>query len=160
MKKLLSLILLALGVTLHGCAQSDKPPTPPAPKAPAPPPDTVKLEPKVIRDEAGPDNSHIKVKELGGGGLVEIRTWTAGPLAKVTRRERLDDKKKILQIVYRDGQKRRTDDPATVEHALDWTAEQLAKAGKSFGKIVGAEAVDEEEDKPAAAKPTETPARK
>jgi hypothetical protein len=99
------------------------------------------VEPKVVRDEAGPDNSHIMVKEMSNGQRVEVRTWEAGPVRKVTRRER-PGRAKTMRVVYRDGRAVRVDDAGSIEHALDWTGAQIAGAATKFGKEVGDRADD------------------
>jgi hypothetical protein len=86
----------------------------------------------VVKTESGPDNSTITVKKLEGGATVEVRTWEAGPVEKVTRQPNLK-KKTIVRVKMRDGARYRVDDAATVEHALDWTGEQLADAAKRLG---------------------------
>ena len=63
------LTLLCAAVALAGMtiACSEAPKTPAAngnTAAPLPPGGTEKVEPKIVRDEAGPDNSYITVRQL------------------------------------------------------------------------------------------------
>jgi hypothetical protein len=124
--------------------------------------DTAKLAPTILKKEAGPDNSTIVVKQVNGGMQVEVRTWTAGPVEKVTRQSNLQ-KKTILRVRMRDGSRFRLDDATAVEHALDWTGEQIADAAKRLGKPMAAKEAadaDDADDDAGGKKPADTNAKK
>jgi hypothetical protein len=124
--------------------------------------DTAKLAPTILKKEAGPDTSTIVVKQVNGGTQVEVRTFAAGPVEKLTRQPNLQ-KKAILRVRMRDGSRYRLDDPAAVEHALDWTGEQIADAAKRLGKPLAAkDAADADDagDDAGAKKPADTNAKK
>jgi hypothetical protein len=104
--------------------------------------DTAKIEPTVLKKEAGPDNSTIEVRQMQGGAQAEVRIFAAGPVEKVTRHPNAQ-KKTVLRVRMRDGSRYRVDDPETVQHALDWSGEQIAEAAKRVGKpIAPKESVD------------------
>jgi hypothetical protein len=124
--------------------------------------ETSKLAPTILKKEPGPDNSTIVVKQVTGGTQVEVRTWAAGPVEKVTRQPNLQ-KKTILRVRMRDGSRYRLEDATTVEHALDWTGEQIADAAKRLGKpLAGKDAsdADDADDDAGAKKPADTNAKK
>jgi len=103
--------------------------------------DSTKIAPTIIKKEDGPDNSRITVKQVTGGEQMEVRNWTAGPVEKLTRFTNVQ-KKRILRVRLRDGSRFRLDDPQAVEHALDWSGEQIADAARKLGKPVAAKGGD------------------
>jgi hypothetical protein len=103
--------------------------------APANSNDTVKVQPKVVRDEAGPDNSHITVRQLENGDEIAVRKWDAGPIRKVTRRQKAGAATAI-RVVYGNGRIVRVEDKNAIDHALDWTAAQIDEITKKVGKVV------------------------
>lgn len=115
----------------------------------APSGETTKIEPKVAKEEAGPDNSHITVRQFENGDESSIRRWDSGPIAKVVRRKH-GGETKAIRVTYRDGKIVRVSDPAAIEHAMDWTAAQIDEAAKS-GKVVDPGKYDTGKDKSAPA---------
>jgi hypothetical protein len=113
------------------------PPAPPAGNGsvPAQSTDTAKVQPKIVRDEAGPDNSHILVKELENGDQTSVRKWDAGLLKKVTRRQH-NGQVKAIRVLYRNGKIVRIEDRNAVDHAMDWSAAQIDEAATKVGKVV------------------------
>jgi hypothetical protein len=97
--------------------------------------DTVKVQPKVVRDEDGPDDSHITVRQLENGDQVAVRKWKGGPIAKVSRRTK-DGQSKAIRVVYKNGKIVKVEDAAAIEHALEWTAAQIDEVAKKSGKVV------------------------
>jgi gas vesicle protein len=109
-------------------------------------PNSTRSEAKVLKaDEPGPDNSKITVRQQESGDTVTIRKWDAGPVRKLTRREQ-NGETKVVRVVTREGTVYRVEDKDTVEHALDWTGQQIADSAKKVGKAVDAVA-DEVGDK-------------
>jgi hypothetical protein len=119
--------------------------------AAAPKNDSVKVGPKVVRDEAGPDGSHITVRQLENGDQVTVRKFASGPLAKVTRREK-GGQAKAVRVVYKNDRVVRIEDREAIDHMLDWTAAQIDDAAKKSGKVVsdaparGQKGADEDDD--------------
>lgn len=111
--------------------------------------DTSKVVPKVLKDEAGPDGSRIVVRQLESGDEVAVRRWESGAVKKVTKRTK-SGSTKAIRVVLRDGKVYRLDDAAAIEHAMDWTAAQIAEAAKKLGKNVDDPADPDDADEPAA----------
>ena len=93
------------------------------------------MQPKIVRDEAGPDNSHVLVKQLENGDQTSVRKWESGPLRKVTRRQH-NGQVKAIRVSYRNGKIVRIEDRNAIEHAMDWTAAQIDEAATKLGKVV------------------------
>jgi len=121
----------------------------------APGKDTAKVQPKILKDEAGPDNSHVVIRQLESGDTVAVRRWNAGEIKKVTKRTKAGVTRAI-RVVFRNEKIFRVEDPAAIEHALDWTGAQIADVARKSGKNVDEPAGEGDEDEPAekpAAKP-------
>lgn len=103
--------------------------------------DTAKVEPKILKDEAGPDGSRIVVRQLENGDEVSVRRWESGAVKKVTKRVK-DGSTKVIRVVMRDGKVYRLGDPAAIEHAMDWTADQIADAARKLGKDIDGPGAD------------------
>jgi hypothetical protein len=99
--------------------------------------DSVKVPPKILKDEPGPDGSRIVVRQLENGDEVAIRKWDAGPVKKVTKRTKAGATRGI-RVVFSDGKVVRVEDVDAVTHALDWTGAQLADVAKKTGKTLDA----------------------
>ena len=113
-------VTIIFAVALLAAACNDKPPAPAsqpagnvAAKNTAVPSDTAKLAPKIVKDEPGPDNSRIKVKQMETGEQVEVRTWASGALVKVTRRTDKSNTR-TMRVVLRDGKRLQVDDKDAV----------------------------------------------
>lgn len=144
-------LALAAAIATVGCGDSagTKPATANSNSA-APSRDTAKVEPKVLKDEAGPDGSRIVVRQLESGDTVAVRRWDAGAVKKVTKRTK-GGVTKAMRIVLRNGKVYRLEDPTAIEHAMDWTGDQIADAAKKLGKNVDEPASDSDDtDEPAA----------
>jgi hypothetical protein len=124
------------GALSAACGEPPKPLPPANANAAGPKNDTAKVDPRIVRDEAGPDNSRIAVRQLENGDQVAVRKWDSGPIRKVTRRQPKDGKPKGVRVVYKDGKIVRVEDQETIDHALDWTSAQLDAAAKKSGKTV------------------------
>ena len=107
--------------------------------AAAPSGDSIKVQPKILKDEPGPDNSRIVVRQLENGDQVSVRKWDAGPVKKVTQRAKGSETKGI-RVVFRDGKVVRVMDKEAVAHAMDWTGAQLADVAKKLGTTLDAAA--------------------
>ena len=143
---------LAFAVATVGCGDSagTKPVNSSNANSAAPGRDTAKVEPKVLKDEAGPDGSRIVVRQLESGDTVAVRRWEAGAVKKVTKRTK-SGVTKAIRVVLRNGKVYRLDDATAIEHALDWTGDQIADAAKKLGKNVDEPASDADDaDEPAA----------
>ncbi len=140
--------------SILGCGEPPKTGTPPANTNAAPTPNANRAPAageKIVRDEAGPDNSHIRVRELANGNRVSVRLWDAGPVSKVTRREQ-NGEVKALRVIYRNGRIVRVESKDASDHIFDWTAAQFDDVAKKSGKIVEdaparGQASDDDDDK-------------
>lgn len=145
-------LAIAAAVATVGCGDSTgtKPGTTANANSAAPSRDTAKVEPKVLKDEAGPDGSRIVVRQLESGDTVAVRRWETGAVKKVTKRTK-SGVTKAMRIVLRNGKVYRLEDATAIEHAMDWTGDQIADAAKKLGKNVDEPASDADDaDEPAA----------
>jgi hypothetical protein len=145
-------LALAAAVATVGCGDSGapKPATSTNANSAAPSRDTAKVEPKVLKDEAGPDGSRIVIRQLDSGDTVAVRRWEFGAVKKVTKRTKSGETRAV-RVVLRGGNVYRLDDPAAIEHAMDWTGDQIAEAAKKLGKSVDDPASDADDgDEPVA----------
>ncbi len=147
-------VLAAVAVMSVGCNEPAKPPAANVANtnAPAPTADSVKVQPKVLKDEPGPDGSRIVVRQLESGDQVSVRKWDAGPVKKVTVRAKAGETKGI-RVVFRDGKIVRVVDKEAVAHALDWTGAQLADVARKTGTTLDAPADTSDDDEVTNAKP-------
>ena len=144
-------LAIAAAVATVGCGDSagTKPGTTANANSAAPSRDTAKVEPKVLKDEAGPDGSRIVVRQLESGDTVAVRRWESGAVKKVTKRTK-SGVTKAMRIVLRNGKVYRLEDATAIEHAMDWTGDQIADAAKKLGKNVDEPASDSDDaDEPA-----------
>ena len=149
-----TMMILALAAALAtvGCGDSagTKPATTANSNSAAPSRDTAKVGPKVLKDEAGPDGSRIVVRQLESGDTVAVRRWEAGAVKKVTKRTK-SGVTKAMRVVLRNGKVYRLEDATAIEHAMDWSGDQIADAAKKLGKNVDEPASDSDDaDEPAA----------
>lgn len=145
-------LAIAAAIATVGCGDSTgtKPGTTANANSAAPSRDTAKVEPKVLKDEAGPDGSRIVVRQLESGDTVAVRRWETGAVKKVTKRTK-SGVTKAVRIVLRNGKVYRLEDATAIEHAMDWTGDQIADAAKKLGKNVDEPASDADDaDEPAA----------
>lgn len=150
-RNLMMATVLAAAVAAVGCGDSagTKPANSSNANSAAPRRDTAKVEPKVLKDEAGPDGSRIVVRQLESGDTVAVRRWEAGAVKKVTKRTK-GGVTKAIRVVLRNGKVYRLDDATAIEHALDWTGDQIAEAAKKLGKNVDEPTSDADDaDEPA-----------
>ena len=75
------------------------------------------------------------VEEGFNGDEIAVRKWDAGPIRKVTRRQKAGAATAI-RVVYGNGRIVRVEDKNAIDHALDWTAAQIDEITKKVGKVV------------------------
>lgn len=126
---------LALGAS-GACGSSDQPN--PQSATPSTNAATNKAAPAAAaaapKGEAGPDNSQITTGVDANGQSVKERTFQSGPVEKVT--VTTSGGTETARIQYRDGTTVETQDKNTITHAMEWTGDEVASAGKKTGKAV------------------------